>query len=254
MRLLLLILAVLYGDLCHSQSNEVSGEILFPQIKKKMGISRGTQYRNRLSQVKLEENVAEGILPHQQVVVSAQPLSFRAKSEPMVADMIQRNKSFKPNVLAVTKGSTVRFINNDDFYHNVFSLSPKARFNIGRRKPGKVISKRIDKKGVIKVFCDIHPQMNAIILSLETPYFTKVDESGSYQLDGLPDGRYMIHVFHPSLSFPSKEVTVSNGMKLEKNFMSSIYYIEQQEPILLSFNSSNCCNSTDGINQVSCED
>ena len=97
---------------------------------------------------------------------------------------------FLPNVLPVTVGSKVHFLNEDEFFHNVQSFTSKARFSIGRRAPGIAYSQKIKKPGVISLMCDIHSHMNAVILSLDTPYFTRVKEDGSYQIKDLPDGNY----------------------------------------------------------------
>ena len=127
------------------------------------------------------------------------------------AQITQRQETFLPNVAVVTAGSTVYFLNEDEFFHNVFSLSPRARFNIGRRPPGNVYGQKINKAGTIKLGCDIHGHMSATIYSLNTPFFTKVNEDGSYRIQGLPDGEYEVRAFHPKLQTYIATVNLQNG-------------------------------------------
>lgn len=160
------------------------------------------------------------------VVVSAHPLSFKPKLQPLTKNRTidQRDATFIPRVLPVTQGTVVQFINNDPFYHNVFSLTPGNQFNIGRRTRGEVVQKKIGERkieglGEVKLFCDIHTQMNAVILSLDTPYFTKPDANGNYSLKDLPEGRYEVRVYHPDL-MPVIERMELKG-SVEKDFTLS---------------------------------
>jgi plastocyanin len=238
--LLLILVLFLAGD-SQAQDNVIYGKVTFPEVKRKIKVSRGTQYRNRLNQVKLEDNKEPEVSANEQVVISAVPLDFTPELVPQRATITQKDKAFIPNVLPIIKGSTVEFLNKDDFYHNVFSLTPRARFNIGRRKPGRAVSQTIQKSGEIKIFCDIHPQMNAIILSLETPYFSKVDERGNYALKDLPDGNYEINFYHPSFSFPPAKIRVEGGIRKAFNFDDLVWHEnEDHETLVVSAHS--CCN------------
>ena len=154
-------------------------------------------------------------------LISLEPLDFEAAFAPTQVELVQKNKTFDPHVIGISKGSTVTFTNEDKFYHNVFSLSPGSRFNIGRRKPGKSISKTFNKEGLIKIFCDIHPQMNAYILCLETPYFSTVNKDGTYTITNIPDGKYKIHFYNPSINVGTGIIELSNGVIFEKNFIIS---------------------------------
>ncbi|MEL6135620.1 MAG: carboxypeptidase regulatory-like domain-containing protein, partial [Bacteroidota bacterium] len=126
-----------------------------------------------------------------------------------------------PIVTPITRGSTVYILNEDNQYHNVYSHTPKASFNIGRRPPGAMYPQRINKAGVVKLFCDIHDHMQAFVVSLDTPYFTKARSDGSYSMSGLPDGRYRVEVFHPKLPGSRREIQVRGGQSLSLNFSLS---------------------------------
>src|SRR5207248_1365345 len=101
-------------------------------------------------------------------------------------DMVQRDKQFHPHVLAVPVGSAVVFPNDDPFFHNVFSLYQGKRFDLGLYEAGSSRSVRFDKPGVSFIFCNIHPEMNAYLVALDTPYFTVTRNDGIARIAGDP--------------------------------------------------------------------
>ena len=150
--------------------------------------------------------------PNRNVIISLHPLTFEPTLTPTRnATITQREQTFLPKVLPVTKGSKVYFLNEDEFFHNVQSLTPKAKFSIGRRAPGISYSQKVNKVGVVNLMCDIHSHMNAVILSLDTPYFTRVAEDGNFRIDNLPDGKYRIEIFHPNCSKITDTIEVEGG-------------------------------------------
>jgi len=108
----------------------------------------------------------------------------------------QKNETFVPHVLPVLVGTKVRFLNSDDVYHNVFSFSPAKTFDLGRYKKGKTRSVTFDRPGIVKVYCDIHTQMNAFILVLENPYFALTGDDGSFEIHDIPAGTYVLKAWH----------------------------------------------------------
>ena len=215
-----------FAWLASAQTAELSGTITLSVSKTSQRTARGQAYRNRLAPEKPMETKTMSGSAYSDVVVSAHPLSFKPKVQPLTKNRTidQRDATFIPRVLPVTQGTTVFFVNNDPFYHNVFSLTPGNEFNIGRRTRGEVVQKKIGERkieglGEIKLFCDIHTQMNAVILSLDTPYFTKPDANGNYVLKDLPEGRYEVRVYHPDL-MPVIERLEIKG-KVEKDFSLS---------------------------------
>lgn len=202
-------------------NNTVKGQITMPLKSSKGLFNRGDQYRNRLKEVpsEVKKKIDEENSPDRNVVISLHPQTFTPPlTKTKDAFVRQKEKTFVPMVLPIVKGSTVYFLNEDEFYHNVFSITPKARFNIGRRPSGNTYSKVIKKTGPVKLFCDIHPQMNAVLLSFDTPYFVKADKDGSYILENIPDGVYNIQVFHPSIKKKSKTVNVKGGTVVIEDF------------------------------------
>lgn len=195
--------------------NEVFGKITFPTSPKIL--KRGTGYNKDGTKVMHSNDPMANA--NRNIIVSLHPLSFKVDIKPMQnASITQKQQTFLPNVLPVTKGTTVYFLNEDEFFHNIYSLSPGSRFNIGRRPPGDPYPIKIKKNGVIKLSCDIHPHMYGTILSLDTPYFCRVDKNGKYSIKNLPDGSYELTIFHPEQKEISRKIQVSGDERKEINF------------------------------------
>ena len=124
------------------------------------------------------------------------------------ARLDQKDQAFEPYVLAIGTGTTVDFPNNDRTYHNVFSLSKVGRFDLGRYSRGHSKSVRFDRPGVVRVFCDIHSQMSAFILVFAHRYFATTEEDGSYRIEGVPPGSYMVAVWNDGEQREARPVTI----------------------------------------------
>ena len=109
--------------------------------------------------------------------------------------LIQKNKNFQPHVLVVPVGSAVDFPNHDPFFHNVFSLFDGKRFDLGLYEAGATNSVRFDRLGVSFLFCNIHPDMSAVVIAVDTPYYGVSDRAGKITIPEVPDGRYELHVW-----------------------------------------------------------
>lgn len=220
--ILFILLFLLLGELTPllSQTGEISGSVFMPVANKERRTFRGRLYRNRLSSKKKvkksNQTVSSSFVD---VIISAHPISFEIQTQPLKNTRIfQKNATFLPRVVPVTPGTIIEFINRDRFFHNVFSISKGSVFNIGRRPTGYVVRKRISKLGEIKLFCDIHAQMNATILCLDTPYFTRVTKNGRFALSNLPEGKYEIQVYHPDFPEISEIIEVYADKQKRINF------------------------------------
>lgn len=131
------------------------------------------------------------------------------------AVMDQRNERFVPHLLAVMAGTVVDFPNSDRTYHNVFSLSRARRFDLGRYAAGKSKSVRMDRPGVVRVFCDIHSHMSAFILVFAHPYFDVTDADGRFELSPVPPGTYTVIGWHEGDARIRRSVTVAPGTSTE---------------------------------------
>jgi plastocyanin len=118
--------------------------------------------------------------------VTASPGHFR---------MAQKDKSFSPHLLVVPLGSSVEFPNLDPFFHNVFSLFNGKRFDLGLYEAGSTRTVRFDHEGVSYIFCNIHPEMSAVVIALSTPYVSVSAADGKLLLQGVPYGTYELHVW-----------------------------------------------------------
>ncbi len=110
--------------------------------------------------------------------------------------LVQKNKSFQPHLLVVPVGSEVDFPNRDPFFHNVFSLFDGKRFDLGLYEAGASSSVRFDRVGVSFLFCNIHPEMSAVVVAVDTPYYGVSDRSGTLTIPNVPDGKYEMHVWY----------------------------------------------------------
>lgn len=146
------------------------------------------------------------------VYLETAPRSAFDEREPIRAVMDQRHERFVPHVLAVMVGTIVDFPNSDMTYHNVFSLSRAKRFDLGRYAAGKSKSVRMDRTGVVRVFCDIHSHMSAFILVFNHPFFSVTDTEGRFELPALPAGNYTVVGWYEGEARVTRAVAVpANG-------------------------------------------
>ncbi len=131
---------------------------------------------------------------------SALPMSA---SRPKLA---QKDQSFVPRVIVVPVGGSVDFPNLDPIYHNVFSVSPPKRFDLGKYPRGQSRTVRFTKPGLVNVFCDIHSNMAAFILVVPSRAFAQARTDGSFRLPDLPPGRYALAWWHPDFRGGRREI------------------------------------------------
>lgn len=141
--------------------------------------------------------------------------SFPAPKEH--AKMDQKSLAFSPHVLPVLVGTTVDFLNSDSVLHNVFTPEACAeKFNLGTWPQGETKSYTFKKECAAVLLCKVHPEMEAYVVAVPTPYFATAHADGSYHMSDLPDGSYTVKVWHPKLKAAGKPVTVAGAT--EANF------------------------------------
>lgn len=133
-----------------------------------------------------------------------------------IPKLVQKNKAFHPSLIVIPVGGKVEFPNHDPFFHNVFSLFEGKRFDLGLYESGTTRFVRFDKPGISYIFCNIHAQMSAVVIALATPYYAISDARGDISIANVPQGRYQMHIFHPSvtpevLRALNREITVGAG-------------------------------------------
>ncbi len=130
----------------------------------------------------------------------------------VVPEIQQKGRQFLPPLLAITAGQTVAFPNGDPWFHNVFSLSPARRFDLGQYRQGEAQSKSFPRPGVVELYCNIHPGMAATILVLPNRRFAAAGADGRFSIEGVPAGTWTVYAYDRLAERPARvEVTVVAG-------------------------------------------
>jgi plastocyanin len=167
--------AVLSTSLLRAQTTEVKGTIAF-QIEG--GSVRKSHPEAVVWLTPTDRNLAAQLAP-------------AAKRERLV----QKDKSFHPHLLVIPTGSAVEFPNRDPFFHNVFSLFEGKRFDLGMYEAGSSRTVNFDRPGISYIFCNIHPEMSAVVIAVSTPFWATSDKSGEFTIPGMPPGEYRLDVW-----------------------------------------------------------
>ena len=123
----------------------------------------------------------------------------------------QRNKTFFPRVLAVPVGTKIDFRNEDEIFHNVFSLSRPNQFDTGLYKQGATYSQNFLRPGLVQILCNIHSSMIAYVYVVNSPYYTQADSSGAFVIKGVLAGEYELQTWHEGSSKPTKQHVTVGG-------------------------------------------
>lgn len=165
------------------------------------------------------------------VVVSLEPVNAAMPAAGKPGTVLHKNKTFVPHVLAIPVGTRVAFPNRDPWFHNAFSNYDGQMFDIGMHPPGTAREVTFRRPGIVRVFCNIHPTMSALIVVLPTPHFAVTPTDGGYQIANVPPGDYKLRVFHErvlpeKLQQAERNVTVpADGLQLPKLTLSTAGFI-----------------------------
>lgn len=124
-----------------------------------------------------------------------------------------RSKTFLPHVLAVPAGSTVTFPNEDPITHNLFSLTPGNTFDLGLYRKGSGKTHKFEAPGLVNVYCNIHPNMSAVVHVMSTPYYGFADANGNYSFD-VPAGKYRVTAWNEQGGTATSEIDVQTDGKV----------------------------------------
>ena len=133
---------------------------------------------------------------------------LKVKPRPATARVSMKGKQFLPHVVAVPVGGTVEFPNDDPIFHNVFSVSGENRFDLALYKRPKTGTQTFHHPGVVKVYCNIHPQMSAVVVVRDNPFFAKVSPDGTFAIEHVPAGRHVVKAWHERAGEAAAEVAV----------------------------------------------
>jgi len=142
----------------------------------------------------------------------------RVKPRPATATMIMKGKAFNPRVVVVPVGGTVQFPNEDPIFHNAFSVSGDNRFDMELYKRPKVGSFTFQHAGIVKVYCNIHPQMSAVVVVRDNPLFTKAAADGAFTIENVPAGKYTVKAWHERGGEAGTEVSVTDAGTAQAHF------------------------------------
>jgi len=159
-----------------------------------------------------------------------------APAAPHAVRMVQQRKQFIPHLLAIPVGATVEFPNLDPIFHSAFSNIDGQPFDIGLYPPGTTRRVLFHRPGIVRIFCNIHQSMSAVIVVAPTPWIAVSDRKGAFSIDGIEPGRYVLHFFHEratqqTLDALTRKIDVSAGtVALPLVQVSESGYIETPHP------------------------
>ena len=157
------------------------------------------------------------------VIYIDQPVATAAPSHPRLAAVTtQKDASFDPHVLPVEVGTTVRWPNDDDIYHNVYSISDAKAFDLGFYKKEKVPEQTFDQLGKVDVFCAIHTKMHCIILVVPSPFFATADARGHFTIKDVPAGTYKLRAWHERFPSQAREIVVPADGEVRVDFVLGV--------------------------------
>jgi plastocyanin len=154
------------------------------------------------------------------------PLTVPRKKE----EMEQKGKRFIPHILAIEVGTTVDFPNLDPIFHNAFSNYDGQIFDVGLYPPGTSRAVPFRREGIVRIFCNIHPTMSAVVVVLKSPYFAATGKSGDFAIANVPSGSYRLHVFHEratqqTLDALTRTMEVASDVEVPKITVSESGYL-----------------------------
>ncbi len=139
------------------------------------------------------------------------PKAGNPKPKPGFFTIRTHSKGFSPSLMVVPAGSTIAFPNRDTVLHNVFSRTPGAAFDLGNYSPGQSRQQIFAKPGLVTVNCSVHYTMRATVLVMATPYYTRPDKNGRFELSGLPSGAGTLVYWHPRSAAASTQIALPDA-------------------------------------------
>ena len=170
--------------------------------------ARFRPYAGRASSLPAPARSPRGLVTDAVIYVESLPAGATPPTHGATPQLAQRDQAFEPRVVVVASGGKVDFPNFDLIYHNVFSVSPAKRFDLGKYPRGQSRSVTFSKPGLVNVFCDIHAEMAAFILVVPNAGWVRSTAAGRFELSGLPEGHYKLHWWHPDFAAGVADVDV----------------------------------------------
>jgi len=149
------------------------------------------------------------------------PKAGNPKPKPGYFTIRTHSKGFSPALLVVPAGSTVAFPNRDTVLHNVFSRTPGSTFDLGNYGPGQSRQQVFTKPGLITVNCNVHYTMRATVVVMATPYYTRPDKNGRFELTGLPPGPGTLVYWHPRTAAATTQISPPNAAAQKQKLVAT---------------------------------
>jgi plastocyanin len=157
------------------------------------------------------------------------PMPVKTPTKPLEAEVVtQRDATFTPHVMPVLVGTKITWPNNDDIFHNVFSISDAKTFDLGLYKHPELKSEIFDKAGRVDVFCSIHTKMSCVILVLENPFYAATNGKGEYRITGIPPGTYKVKAWHERLPGQMREIVIPEEGDVRADFTVGVVNLPKQ--------------------------
>lgn len=190
------------------------GQTTPPPVTLKVEIASPKVGENRAS-TKDDADMSNVVVWFTRIGVGATPPIPHVGPMPQIA---QAHRDFDPHLLVIQVGTEVQFPNKDPVLHNVFSLFDGKRFDLGYYEAGSSKTVHFDRPGVSFLFCNIHPEMSAVVVAVDTPYFGISDREGRVSVRNMPEGRYQLNVWYQrslsaDLKNASRVVTISDAAR-----------------------------------------
>jgi plastocyanin len=211
--------------LCLSWTSIRAGEIVgtVRAEGKKGAESGGSGGKYASRKFKFIERVDYDALTDFIVYIEGRSTNAPAPPSKPIQVITQRDATFRPHVLPVVVGTAVEWPNKDEIYHNVFSMSDAAQFDLGLYKDPELPKPVVfDKPGRVDVFCSIHSKMSCVVLVLENSWFASTDASGKYKIANVPPGKYKLRAWHERVPGQTKEIVVPAEGQIEVDFLLGI--------------------------------
>jgi plastocyanin len=134
----------------------------------------------------------------------------------------QQNLQFRPFLTVVPVGADVSFPNLDPTKHHVYSFSAAKKFELKLFAKDQSRTVHFDKPGVVALGCNIHDQMSAFIIVVDTPYFERTGGDGHATLRDVEPGRYVVHIWYPEMRDEPQpgSITVAGGERVDLSFVT----------------------------------
>ena len=161
------------------------------------------------------------------VVYIDHPAPAVKRPTPVIKTISQKGATFIPHVTPIAVGTTIEWPNQDEIYHNVFSISDAKQFDLELYRSPEIKRVPFDKPGRVDVFCSIHTTMNCVILVLENPWFALSDAKGNYTITNVPPGTYKLRAWHERLPPQTQDVTVTESGQIKVDFVLGIRNLPQ---------------------------